>query len=76
MIIGIGEDNNIEVDNIVSGNILPWLKDDDQNNVWSNWGALNRDLFFMDKQGNYSYKINLTSEFNSQYIKNIIDCIE
>ena len=76
MIIGIGEDNNIEVDNIVSGNILPWLKDDDQNNVWLNWGALNRDLFFMDKQGNYSYKINLTSEFNSQYIKNIIDCIE
>ena len=70
------ESPDIEVDNIVSGNIIPWLKDDDVNNVWLNWNASNRDLFFMDKQGNYSYKINITSDFNSDYIKNIIDCIE
>tara|TARA_Y100001970_G_C14238833_1_gene863611 strand:+ start:292 stop:522 length:231 start_codon:yes stop_codon:yes gene_type:complete len=76
MIIGIGADNDIEVDNIVDGNIIPWVKDNDGNNVWSNWDASNRDLFFMDKQGNYSYKINITSEFNSDYIKSIIDCIE
>ena len=76
MVIGIGGDNNIEVDNIVSGNEIPWLKDDEQNNVWSNWGASNRDLFFMNKQGDYSYKINITSEFNSNHIKSIIDCIE
>ena len=76
MVIGIGGNNNIEVDNIVSGNEIPWLKDDEQNNVWSNWGASNRDLFFMNKQGDYSYKINITSEFNSNHIKSIIDCIE
>ena len=76
IIIGIGANNNIEVDNIISGNDLPWVKDDEQNNVWSNWDASNRDLFFMNKQGDYSYKINLTSGFNTNYIKSIIDCIE
>ena len=76
MVIGIGANNSIEVDNIVSGNIVPWVKDDDLNNVWSNWDASNRDLFFMNKQGNYSYKINITSDFNFDYIKSIIDCIE
>ena len=76
MIIGIGEDNNIEVENMVSGNILPWVKDNELNNVWSNWNVSNRDLFFIDKQGNYSYKINISSSFDSDYIKSIIDCIE
>ena len=76
MIIGIGEDNNIEVENMVSGNILPWVKDNELNNVWANWNVSNRDLFFIDKQGNYSYKINISSSFDSDYIKSIIDCIE
>tara|TARA_Y100001934_G_C12222701_1_gene711486 strand:+ start:267 stop:497 length:231 start_codon:yes stop_codon:yes gene_type:complete len=76
MIIGIGGDNNIEVENMVSGNILPWVKDNELNNVWSNWNVSNRDLFFIDKQGNYSYKINISSSFDSDYIKSIIDCIE
>ena len=76
MIIGIGGNNNIEVDNMVADNIIPWVKDNDLNNVWSNWNASNRDLFFIDKQGNYSYKINISSSFESDYIKSIIDCIE
>ena len=76
MIIGIGGNNNIEVDNMVADNIIPWVKDNELNNVWSNWNASNRDLFFIDKQGNYSYKINISSSFDSDYIKSIIDCIE
>ena len=76
MIIGIGGNNNIEVDNMVADNTLPWVKDNGLNNVWSTWDASNRDLFFIDKQGYYSYKINISSSFNSDYIKSIIECIE
>ena len=73
--MGIGQDNGIPVDNIVSGKVLPWVKENDQYNVWDNWNVNNRDLVFLDKQGNYVSKMNLTSGFDEDYIRNIIECL-
>jgi len=58
------------------GNILPFVKDDDTNNVWVNWQPENRDLFFFRQDGVFHTKLNLTSGFNVDQIKQIINsCI-
>ena len=78
IVIGIGKDNDESIDQITSGNDLPWLKDNNSefNQVWDNWGVANRDLFFLNKQGEYKYKLNLTSQFSSTEINSIIDCLD
>ena len=78
IVIGIGKDNDESIDQITSGNNLPWLKDNNSefNQVWDNWGVANRDLIFLNKQGEYKYKLNLTSQFSSTEINSIIDCLD
>ena len=78
IVIGIGKDNDESIDQITSGNDLPWLKDNNSefNQVWDNWGVGNRDLIFLNKQGEYKYKLNLTSQFSSTEINSIIDCLD
>ncbi len=78
IVIGIGKDNDESIDQITSGNDLPWLKDNNSefNQVWDNWGVANRDLIFLNKQGEYKYKLNLTSQFSSTEINSIIDCLD
>ena len=78
IVIGIGKDNDESIDQITSGNDLPWLKDNNSefNQVWDNWGVVNRDLIFLNKQGEYKYKLNLTSQFSSTEINSIIDCLD
>ena len=50
IVIGIGKDNDESIDQITSGNDLPWLKDNNSefNQVWDNWGVANRDLIFLN----------------------------
>ena len=78
IVIGIGKDNDESIDQITSGNNLPWLKDNNSefNQVWDYWGVANRDLIFLNKLGEYKYKLNLTSQFSSTEINSIIDCLD
>ena len=50
-VIGIGQNNGTPVCQIIASNNLPWVKENINCNVWSGWGALNRDLYIMDKNG-------------------------
>ena len=48
-------------ENWTNGNSIPVLVDPSPYNVWSNWGANQRDLFFLDLNGNYVQDFNITS---------------
>lgn len=74
-IIGVGKDNDTPVDGMIQYKILPYVKDDDVNRVWQTWCPEDRDLFFLDKNGFYNTKINLTSGFPENDIKEIIDTL-
>ena len=51
-----------------NGNSIPVLVDPSPYNVWSNWGADQRDLFFLDLNGNYVKDFNITSwDYNEIY---------
>ncbi len=78
IVIGIGKNNDESIDQITSNNDLPWLKDNNSEfgQVWDNWGIENRDLIFLNKQGDYKYKLNLTSQFSSTKINSVIDCLD
>jgi len=72
--MGVGQNNSIPVNEITSGNNLPWGKEIDGCNIWSDWNASNRDLFIMDKNGDIVQAINLTAEpFPETEIKFIIN---
>ena len=47
--------------NWTNGNSIPVLVDPSPYNVWLNWGADQRDLFFLDLNGNYVKDFNITS---------------
>tara|TARA_B100000686_G_C16303941_1_gene719849 strand:+ start:428 stop:628 length:201 start_codon:yes stop_codon:yes gene_type:complete len=46
---------------MVEGRILPWVIDNNNYNIWDHWGVQNRDLVFLDKNGYFFQKINLTN---------------
>ena len=46
--------------NWTNGNSIPVLVDPSPYNVWSDWGADQRDLFFLDLNGNYVKDFNIT----------------
>ena len=48
-------------ENWTNGNSIPVLVDPSPYNVWSNWGADQRDLFFLDLNGNYVKDFNITT---------------
>ena len=54
-----------------NGNSIPVLVDPSPYNVWTNWGADQRDLFFLDLNGNYVTDFNITS-WNYDEIYNTI----
>ena len=60
---------------MVKDRVLPWVKDNDVYNIWENWDISNRDLIFLDKDGNFVLKINLTNSYNGNYIINVVDCL-
>ena len=57
---------------MVSNRILPWVTDDDTYNIWDNWCIKNRDLIFLNKEGNYISRINI-SDYNENYIIDLIN---
>ena len=72
-IIGIGKNNDLSINNIITNRILPYVKDNSDENVWENWCCEDRDLYFLDRNGKYYTKINLTSGFPENNIKEIIN---
>ena len=60
---------------MIENKTLPWVIDNDVYNIWENWDISNRDLIFLDKNGNFVLKINLTNSYNGNYIINVVDCL-
>ena len=75
IVVGIGANNDISIDDMILGVNLPWLKDNSSNDIWNNWDINNRDLIILSKEGEYVLKINLSLSFNENYIRNAIDCL-
>ena len=74
-ILGVGEAGDTNIDNMVEGRILPWVIDNNTYNVWNHWEIENRDLIFLDKDGNFSQKINLTDNLYDQLLNDITSII-
>jgi len=52
----------------ITGNSIPVLVDPSQYNTWSSWGASQRDLFFLDENGDYVTDFNISSwDYNAVY---------
>ena len=61
-LVGIGKDNNISyVDNWTDNNDAAVCADESPFNVWSDWGASQRDLFLLDFNGELVLHQNITS---------------
>ena len=73
--MGIGKDDDTLIEAIIENRILPYVKDDGENKVWETWCPEDRDLFFLDKNGFFNSKINLTPGFTENDIKEIIDTL-
>ena len=61
--------------NWTGDNSIPVVNDPSPNDIWSNWDASQRDLFFLDTNGNYVEDFNITTwDYNKIYnsIMNII----
>ena len=59
-------------ENWTNGNSIPVLVDPSPYNVWSNWGADQRDLFFLDLNGNYVKDFNITSWDHNEIYNTIL----
>ena len=73
--MGVGKNDTTPIDSIIVNRILPYVKDNEESKVWETWCPEDRDLFFLDKNGMYKTKINLTPGFPENDIKEIIDTL-
>ena len=54
--------------NWTNDNSIPVVNDPSPNDTWTNWGANQRDLFFLDTNGNYVEDFNITIwDYNKIY---------
>ena len=58
---------------MVEEKILPWVIDNTNYNIWEQFGIENRDLIFLDKDGNLYERINLTDSFDQEIIIDLIN---
>ena len=71
-IIAIGKGQyNTDNSNWTEGNSIPIVVDPSPNTIWTAWGANQRDLFFLDSEGNYHTDFNITT-WDYDYIYNEI----
>ena len=79
-IIGVGKDQYISsLEGMINGRVLPWVQDSSSNNyeVWSNFEANQRDVFFIGTDGQIDTSFNITPYNSSNpddvvYIKELI----
>ena len=74
-IIGVGKDDDTNIEAIVENKILHYVKDNVENKVWDTWCPEDRDLFFLDRNGSFNSEINLTPGFPENDIRGIIDML-
>ena len=63
-IIGVGKDSyNEDIDDMVSGRILPWVEDSEADGfpVWEDFDAVQRSTYFLDRNGDLLYQFNITT---------------
>ena len=60
---------------MIEGQALPWVIDNNTYNLWENWDITNRDLVFLNKNGDFILKINLSLDYNQDDIISIISCL-
>ena len=71
-IFAIGKSQyNSSNSNWTNGNSIPIIIDPSSYSTWSSWGAGQRDLFFLDADGNYHTDFNITT-WNYNLIYNTI----
>ena len=70
--IGKSQYNNSN-SNWTNGNSIPVMVDPSPYTAWSNWGAGQRDLFFLDADGNYHTDFNITTWNYNQVYNTILD---
>ena len=58
---------------MIEEKILPWVIDNTNYNIWEQFGIENRDLIFLDKDGNLNERINLTDSFDQEIIIDLIN---
>ena len=79
-IIGVGKDQyTTSLDGMINSRVLPWVQDSSSNNyeVWSNFEANQRDIFFINIDGQIDTSFNITPYNPSNpddviYIKELI----
>mgnify|MGYP001273329047 CR=1 FL=1 len=69
-IIGVGKSQySSSTDNFINDRILPFVEDLSPEHItWAEWDVNQRDLIFLDKNGDYFCKTNLTSSFEEEDI--------
>ena len=75
MLIGVGQNNFTSILDITDNKITPWVKDINENDTWNAWQAMNRDLYFINKESIYYSKENLTQGFDEHLIRGIVDSL-
>ena len=63
-IIGVGKDAyNSDLAGMINGRILPWVEDVEADGypVWTDYGAVQRSTYFLDRQGMLIYCLLYTS---------------
>jgi len=63
-IIGVGKDTyNSDLPGMIDGRILPWVEDVEEDGypVWTDYGAVQRSTYFLDRDGALLYQFNITT---------------
>lgn len=72
-IIAIGKNSyNSNNSNWTGNNDIPILIDNSDNEIWNDWGAYQRSLFFLDSNQELSQVMNVVSSMDSDEVKEII----
>ena len=74
-IVGVGKNDENDVTPIVQDRVLSYVKDNDTENFWGLWAPQDRDLFFLDRQGNFQSTINLSSSYPVDQILALVDSL-
>ena len=73
-LIGVGKDSHLSnLDNWINDNNSPVCADESPFDVWSQWGASQRDLFITDLNGNIVFNQNITSGIPNNLESIIVD---
>ena len=75
-IIAIGKGQySADNSNWTDDNTIPVVNDPSPNDTWTNWDASQRDLFFLDANGNYVEDFNITTWDYNKIYNSIINII-